>query len=159
MVGAVRLELTTSCTRNKRATRLRYAPTQSSRREKIPPRSPSDKLFRRQVAPRILQPIPGAPVCDRLTTSDVCKRCLLSSGLAGRSAQSRLPAGAPKGGGSGCLDAVEGGGHAGNHLIAPQQSARAIKGIGAEPRPTGGIGQIGGELDVGRRARHAVGNI
>ena len=29
MVGAVRFELTTSCTRNKRATRLRYAPTQS----------------------------------------------------------------------------------------------------------------------------------
>src|SRR5688572_571977 len=28
MVGAVRFELTTSCTRNKRATRLRYAPTQ-----------------------------------------------------------------------------------------------------------------------------------
>ena len=27
MVGAVRFELTTSCTRNKRATRLRYAPT------------------------------------------------------------------------------------------------------------------------------------
>ena len=26
MVGAVRFELTTSCTRNKRATRLRYAP-------------------------------------------------------------------------------------------------------------------------------------
>src|SRR5271170_6910796 len=29
MVGAVRFELTTSCTRNKRATRLRYAPTQN----------------------------------------------------------------------------------------------------------------------------------
>ena len=28
MDGAVRFELTTSCTRNKRATRLRYAPTQ-----------------------------------------------------------------------------------------------------------------------------------
>jgi hypothetical protein len=28
MVGAVRFELTTSCTRNKRATRLRYAPNQ-----------------------------------------------------------------------------------------------------------------------------------
>jgi hypothetical protein len=28
MVGAVRVELTTSCTRNKRATGLRYAPTQ-----------------------------------------------------------------------------------------------------------------------------------
>jgi hypothetical protein len=27
LVGAVRFELTTSCTRNKRATRLRYAPT------------------------------------------------------------------------------------------------------------------------------------
>ena len=34
MVGAVRFELTTSCTRNKRATRLRYAPTQG--REKVP---------------------------------------------------------------------------------------------------------------------------
>jgi hypothetical protein len=34
MVGAVRFELTTSCTRNKRATRLRYAPTQ--RQEKVP---------------------------------------------------------------------------------------------------------------------------
>ena len=33
MVGAVRFELTTSCTRNKRATRLRYAPT---REEKMP---------------------------------------------------------------------------------------------------------------------------
>ena len=31
MVGAVRFELTTSCTRNKRATRLRYAPTQSTK--------------------------------------------------------------------------------------------------------------------------------
>src|SRR5690242_8178692 len=30
MVGAMRFELTTSCTRNKRATRLRYAPTQSA---------------------------------------------------------------------------------------------------------------------------------
>ena len=30
MVGAVRFELTTSCTRNKRATRLRYAPTQGN---------------------------------------------------------------------------------------------------------------------------------
>ena len=30
MVGAVRFELTTSCTRNKRATRLRYAPTQNN---------------------------------------------------------------------------------------------------------------------------------
>jgi hypothetical protein len=30
MVGAVRFELTTSCTRNKRATRLRYAPTQGA---------------------------------------------------------------------------------------------------------------------------------
>ena len=29
MVGAVRFELTTSCTRNKRATRLRYAPNQT----------------------------------------------------------------------------------------------------------------------------------
>ena len=34
MVGAVRFELTTSCTRNKRATRLRYAPNQ--RGEKLP---------------------------------------------------------------------------------------------------------------------------
>jgi hypothetical protein len=33
MVGAVRFELTTSCTRNKRATRLRYAP---NRLEKLP---------------------------------------------------------------------------------------------------------------------------
>jgi hypothetical protein len=32
MVGAVRFELTTSCTRNKRATRLRYAPTLSRKR-------------------------------------------------------------------------------------------------------------------------------
>jgi hypothetical protein len=32
MVGAVRFELTTSCTRNKRATRLRYAPTEGHRR-------------------------------------------------------------------------------------------------------------------------------
>ena len=31
MVGAVRFELTTSCTRNKRATRLRYAPTLSEK--------------------------------------------------------------------------------------------------------------------------------
>src|SRR5207237_3708921 len=31
MVGAVRFELTTSCTRNKRATRLRYAPTLKTR--------------------------------------------------------------------------------------------------------------------------------
>ena len=31
MVGAVRFELTTSCTRNKRATRLRYAPTQGGK--------------------------------------------------------------------------------------------------------------------------------
>lgn len=31
MVGAVRFELTTSCTRNKRATRLRYAPYQMRR--------------------------------------------------------------------------------------------------------------------------------
>ena len=31
MVGAVRFELTTSCTRNKRATRLRYAPTEPKR--------------------------------------------------------------------------------------------------------------------------------
>ena len=29
MVGAVRFELTTSCTRNKRATRLRYAPNRA----------------------------------------------------------------------------------------------------------------------------------
>src|SRR5436190_17054624 len=34
MVGAVRFELTTSCTRNKRATRLRYAPNQGQ--EKVP---------------------------------------------------------------------------------------------------------------------------
>jgi uncharacterized membrane protein YqgA involved in biofilm formation len=34
MVGAVRFELTTSCTRNKRATRLRYAPTQGQ--QKVP---------------------------------------------------------------------------------------------------------------------------
>ena len=32
MVGAVRFELTTSCTRNKRATRLRYAPTLGAKR-------------------------------------------------------------------------------------------------------------------------------
>lgn len=32
MVGAVRFELTTSCTRNKRATRLRYAPNQGLRK-------------------------------------------------------------------------------------------------------------------------------
>src|SRR6266850_5976466 len=31
MVGAVRFELTTSCTRNKRATRLRYAPTKQGK--------------------------------------------------------------------------------------------------------------------------------
>ncbi len=31
MVGAVGFEPTTSCTRNKRATRLRYAPTQGYR--------------------------------------------------------------------------------------------------------------------------------
>ena len=36
MVGAVRFELTTSCTRNKRATRLRYAPNQSSERCRVP---------------------------------------------------------------------------------------------------------------------------
>ena len=35
MVGAVRFELTTSCTRNKRATRLRYAPNQT-RERKVP---------------------------------------------------------------------------------------------------------------------------
>ena len=34
MVGAVRFELTTSCTRNKRATRLRYAPNQGQ--QKVP---------------------------------------------------------------------------------------------------------------------------
>jgi hypothetical protein len=34
MVGAARFELATSCTRNKRATRLRYAPTQGQ--EKVP---------------------------------------------------------------------------------------------------------------------------
>src|SRR5882724_7838044 len=32
LVGAVRFELTTSCTRNKRATRLRYAPTPGTKR-------------------------------------------------------------------------------------------------------------------------------
>ena len=37
MVGAVRFELTTSCTRNKRATRLRYAPT--SERSRLPARA------------------------------------------------------------------------------------------------------------------------
>jgi hypothetical protein len=31
VVGAVRFELTTSCTRNKRATRLRYAPSDQGR--------------------------------------------------------------------------------------------------------------------------------
>ena len=36
VVGAVRFELTTSCTRNKRATRLRYAPT--SERNRLPAR-------------------------------------------------------------------------------------------------------------------------
>src|SRR6266700_4976550 len=35
MVGAVRFELTTSCTRNKRATRLRYAPTLSRRKWRL----------------------------------------------------------------------------------------------------------------------------
>src|SRR5215470_7410479 len=39
MVGAVRFELTTSCTRNKRATRLRYAPTQG--RKKVPGLEPN----------------------------------------------------------------------------------------------------------------------
>src|SRR6185436_13289485 len=39
MVGAVRFELTTSCTRNKRATRLRYAPTQGQ--EKVPGAGPN----------------------------------------------------------------------------------------------------------------------
>src|SRR6185312_14704776 len=39
MVGAVRFELTTSCTRNKRATRLRYAPTQG--RKKVPGLAPN----------------------------------------------------------------------------------------------------------------------
>ncbi len=34
MVGAVRFELTTSCTRNKRATKLRYAP--NHRRIQLP---------------------------------------------------------------------------------------------------------------------------
>src|ERR1041385_6675961 len=34
MVGAVRFELTTSCTRNKRATRLRYAPTEGAKRSR-----------------------------------------------------------------------------------------------------------------------------
>src|SRR5205809_7022819 len=35
MVGAVRFELTTSCTRNKRATRLRYAPTQEDKKCRV----------------------------------------------------------------------------------------------------------------------------
>ena len=35
MVGAVRFELTTSCTRNKRATRLRYAPTLGTRKCRV----------------------------------------------------------------------------------------------------------------------------
>src|SRR6266481_5631814 len=35
MVGAVRFELTTSCTRNKRATRLRYAPTLSRKQWRV----------------------------------------------------------------------------------------------------------------------------
>src|SRR5688500_3897351 len=38
MVGAVRFELTTSCTRNKRATRLRYAPNQGEK--KVPGAEP-----------------------------------------------------------------------------------------------------------------------
>ena len=36
VVGAVRFELTTSCTRNKRATRLRYAPTLKQRNLPVP---------------------------------------------------------------------------------------------------------------------------
>ncbi len=43
MVGAVRFELTTSCTRNKRATRLRYAPT--PRQEKVPVDAAIGKKF------------------------------------------------------------------------------------------------------------------
>lgn len=35
MVGAVRFELTTSCTRNKRATKLRYAPNLNFSFEKV----------------------------------------------------------------------------------------------------------------------------
>ena len=48
MVGAVRFELTTSCTRNKRATRLRYAPT--PRQEKVPVDASIGKKF---IAPRL----------------------------------------------------------------------------------------------------------
>src|SRR5690242_19844636 len=44
MVGAVRFELTTSCTRNKRATRLRYAPTLSRRRCRVPGQFATRKL-------------------------------------------------------------------------------------------------------------------
>ena len=44
MVGAVRFELTTSCTRNKRATRLRYAPNQGSENLPIPPTDCNDEF-------------------------------------------------------------------------------------------------------------------
>ena len=63
MVGAVRFELTTSCTRNKRATRLRYAPTQGQ--EKVPGVGPKCNVeFRKfatlstgaQISPCTLRP-------------------------------------------------------------------------------------------------------
>jgi uncharacterized repeat protein (TIGR01451 family) len=48
MVGAVRFELTTSCTRNKRATRLRYAPTLS---RKVCLRIPSNATPKSLIVP------------------------------------------------------------------------------------------------------------
>src|SRR5271170_46770 len=54
MVGAVRFELTTSCTRNKRATRLRYAPTQSANLPAILPKCNVELRISKTSCPRTI---------------------------------------------------------------------------------------------------------
>jgi uncharacterized protein len=81
MVGAVRFELTTSCTRNKRATRLRYAPTQGQ--EKVPGVGPKSNFEFRISANFPLCSFPGECFSQAVLGTILNVAAILAGGLAG----------------------------------------------------------------------------
>jgi uncharacterized protein len=81
MVGAVRFELTTSCTRNKRATRLRYAPTQG--RSKVPGLEPKCNVEIQNSANFALCSFPGECFSQAVLGTILNVAAILAGGLAG----------------------------------------------------------------------------
>ena len=81
MVGAVRFELTTSCTRNKRATRLRYAPTQGQ--QKVPGLEPKCN-FEFRLSPNFaLCSFPGGCFSQAVLGTILNAGAIAAGGLAG----------------------------------------------------------------------------